>query len=1642
MSKQTRAKFKSIFGRKSSSTDSCSAEDKFGSGLVFSKEVLVEISESNSVINRARALKEFSDVVLAKKLEEHAIDKLLVTIDDLLDASVSIEGRQAALHFLVSLTTGQYQYLGILRTQIFRIILNHNVEEDLDIRITLLKVLTDQGKDISYCEQIGAFLVDFMSKALYSSNAHEFLKLLVNILHYNSSFLDKGIISTLVYNTCKFCDQIDGDRDIENCLLLLDASVRYGGLTSNGISPLIRTLCWTVNIEKFCQPSWNLMRNLTGTNLGHTAIYFMCQLLEDSKNFSNTTLLRGAIFFTGMCIWGSKRVTSLYYDAVHVLPSFKSCLFSADPLVAKEISLSLQRLVKKFGSDQEIVTWDIILDITEMLLKLAEGSGSNEINTLYINVHSIISTIEQLYVENKFNGCSNKLFQILASCAKDRPIHSVLLLLGYYQELVNPSNVDWLEVLKTVFEDFFCKEIKTMIRIEVIKIINTVFRAYHHKHEDDIISVFINDYFLNISNEHDSRVRLEVSKLLSTMLMQCSSTNYPVILNIIESLILGIGSYEPDMKENIKDIEVSVHGLIEAFKEKLFIKSSHNIVNILIILFNHINHHYIHYIKGSSAGLIRKCIFALLLSIRVNDKHCIGLVGSSVNKFSSHVIFKTIQNEEVLLGSYNKMSLDIHDFQNAFDVLLKCLKNELDWLVLECVLENLESQLQNKNLFVYCECNMNKLCSALCNLVNDKMYLNNVRNCPPNMGISELRNLIFPILSVIATYKFLSRDRQFELVSCIEFGLNTHCAQTCVSCLSICILEMEQVMIRLLPSILVKLSQISATAQLAIPVLEFLSTLKEIPSLYTNFVEEQYMSIFAMALSYTDSYRYSPYIVTLAHQIIADWFTRCRLTYRKGFVMLIKKALRSSTLINEKNEKDGDHEKNNEIKLFHEEMTLICLDMMARYSYSNNIRTPRRSNVMELLLSTGISKTWVAENMLITITTCSNIPGHCSSCAVKCDTLDQIVIPSSNLNKRLDGINSSLKSSEMPNLNYLRDENKRELANHDLSINFDEKHDSAYLQNRYDSSILLGKLTEILANPNTDMKMFSPSESLLFSRQGSKSLNTCNSTVDEDEINDSICDNIAIGNLLDDDKSSTAQSTHSLGEAEYLKNDLSNNFFHGGEKSVYNDFKHNLGSEVLNNEGRQLYDSSLLTDNKQQHFTVASSEMQQKCSRNTVSYEYCECSCIGWAEVYIRRPTGNISWIMEIDNSRVDCSLFPDLTMSASSRDYLDLYKKLSCSFQKQETAVLPSEERSTLKGLFRSHSTGSIVNAANLPMKTSHIKLADPSFDNSFNLFPSHNLISPHSNLMKINNDVRSDSCKGDTLSSSHKLFPGYASDSLPETQNRNSINPSFIFLQLFYSTLDISENYPFALQQTEVVDRAMKILDRIPSANTHKFGVLYVSKGQFDSEMAILSNQYGSARYADFISGLGNIINLNASHPIHVFTGGLDSRGKDGNFAYHWKDETTQVIFHIATLMPNKENDVRCVSKKMHIGNNFVTVIYDDTKHGYKFGTIKGQFNYAEIVVRPLEYESNMVFVRFKETIDGLNQAPKIVSDVNLSVLVRQLAIHTNMAVVTELTEKKLTNAFTSNWLERLRQIKRIKTKGLAEVKQNDASQKNDFT
>lgn len=66
---------------------------------------------------------------------------------------------------------------------------------------------------------------------------------------------------------------------------------------------------------------------------------------------------------------------------------------------------------------------------------------------------------------------------------------------------------------------------------------------------------------------------------------------------------------------------------------------------------------------------------------------------------------------------------------------------------------------------------------------------------------------------------------QREMVYCLEQGLIYRCASQCVVALAVCSVEMPDVILKALPVLVVKLTHISATASMAIPLLEFLSSM-------------------------------------------------------------------------------------------------------------------------------------------------------------------------------------------------------------------------------------------------------------------------------------------------------------------------------------------------------------------------------------------------------------------------------------------------------------------------------------------------------------------------------------------------------------------------------------------------------------------------------------------------------------------------------------------------------------------------------------------------------------------------------------------------------------------------------------------------
>lgn len=381
--------------------------------------------------------------------------------------------------------------------------------------------------------------------------------------------------------------------------------------------------------------------------------------------------------------------------------------------------------------------------------------------------------------------------------------------------------------------------------------------------------------------------------------------------------------------------------------------------------------------------------------------------------------------------------------------------------------------------------------------------------------------------------------------------------------------------------------------------------------------------------------------------------------------------------------------------------------------------------------------------------------------------------------------------------------------------------------------------------------------------------------------------------------------------------------------------------------------------------------------------QVCGCWCCGWAEVLVRRPTGNSAWLLRLQND-----LYP---RASDSTDFPlpDVAAIFRCHLVDEEAARSPLRR------------TNSSPEVPDLPLRPDRC-----------DSIPEERTEVPASSFRD----------RGHTVSGGSPASDGPAvgatASSVADLYSAG-MSPRFVFLHLFRSE---SER---ALQLGErEAERSLAVFDLMPTHETHRLGLVYVGGGQAGQEQAILSNTHGSVRYTALLRQLGSLVCLSELDPRRTYVGGLDcsERREDGVHGLCWQDDVTQVVFHVATLMPNGSSDRQRDNKKRHIGNDFVLIVYNDSGEPYDMATFRGKFQHACVVVEPVKLGLNLVSLLGKpEVLELLRPTPEphLVPDTSLAIHVRQIALHANVAC-TSLDPSR--SSSVNNWHARLRHLQRL--------------------
>uniref|UniRef100_A0A8C4NNC3 Tuberin n=1 Tax=Dicentrarchus labrax TaxID=13489 RepID=A0A8C4NNC3_DICLA len=1711
-------KVKGIFGLGPPRPPSKQSETK-PSEFIITTDVIKELQPDCGLSNRVRMMNHVCDLAKTKKFEEHAVEAVWKAVEDMLSPEQPLEARHAVLQLLRAIIQGQGERLGPLRAYFFKVIRDYQpCNEDLSDRLEVFKALTENGKDITYLEEdIARFVLLWMDIGLTS----DFLHVLVNLVKFNSCYLDQNV-SIMVQKICLLCNRTTSSTDIEVALQVLDAVVCYNCLPSDSLTVFIITLCRTVNVKEFCESCWKLMRKVLGTHLGHSAIYTMCRIMEERVYMEDAPLLRGAVFFVGMALWGAHRLPALKNTPTLVLPSFYKAMSCANEVVSYEIVLSITRLIKKYGKELQVVTWDILLGIIERLLQQIQTIGSAELKAI---VYELLTTVEELYEQNGYHGSTEKFFSLVEKCADKRPDASVLTLISYRAQSIQPAKDGWIQSLHRLMEKFFRNEPRGVIRIKVLHILSFVLSTNRQLYEDELIEVVVIPQLSGIAEDRDLAVRKQATQLLVDLAEGCNTHHFTSLLDIIErvasrSLVcsgpLEVSERDPTAESPMEDVRTAILGLLEILQSKLYSLPASHASRVYELLISHLQLHYKNKYCSAIASGIRLQVFDFFLMMRADSLHRLGVPNKDrAMRFSPYCYCDTGEPEKRVsekkpAGSTSPpagspapptapatSAASIRSaylpYAPAFSVLLQCLKMETDWKVLKLVLDKLPWTLQYKVLLLTSPCSLDQLCSTLCyRLISERL-----KKTPEGFSRTDVQLAVVPVLTAITSYhNYLEQSRQRELVQCLETGLIYRCAKQCVVALTMCTVEMPDIMIKLLPALIVKLTHISATVAMASPMLEFLSTLVRLPHLYANFVAEQYVSVFAISLPYTNPSKFNQYIVSLAHHVIAMWFIRCRLPFRKDFVQYITKGLRSnallpfddgheqssfrarSTSLNErpkslraakvakaaaavansssspvKELRDlsamdafrsrsisvsehavrrmhtstttcslGSADENavtqadEGLKTVHLELTETCLDMMARYVFSNFSALPKRSPIAEFLLTGGRSMTWLVGNKLVTITT---------SGGVRTQALLGL-----DMAERLGGGGEMTRSD--PSLHTrITKEAPAKLESQ-----------SSQQQNRA-TRIRVRSMSgghALRTGPAQSLSpLVSPSEGELAAPLSPPS-----------------------GSTLDGLAEFVPILTQGWAEI-FIRRPSGNTSWLMCLENPPSPFSSELGNMPLQELSSVLMAMEGVKEPPTQTASAPASTAAPPPAPVSEPLTQTH-SSIGGKSSSTSSQDDEKSTLEEVSEGAIPIdqpTLGPStpgsqgpelpfqthtqsgLNKSSSSPELQNLPEAFSAAMKSETVPGDTSWPRAPVEGKPQPQqphfekekvegTTGGEVNGLGGQSQGGENIVSSQSGGARMRLeFPAAPAqpgpISPSGGHRPrghtISVSAPSSRRERRTERDSYHSRPGPSN-----TEKIAGLSPSFVFLQLYHSPFFGNEaNKPLLLPKTQVIDRAVKVLDQMPPYDTHKIGVVFVGAGQVNNEVAILSNEYGSNRYAAFLTGLGKLIHLKDCDPDQIFLGGLDQYGDDGEFTYCWHDDIMQAIFHIATLMPNRESDKGCCNKKRHIGNDFVMVVYNDSGEEYKLGTIKGQFNFVEVIIKPLDYECNLVTLQCRKDLEGLvdTTVAKIVSDRNLPLLVRQMALHANMASLVHQYRANPSDAYASKWLARLRHIKRIRTR-----------------
>lgn len=190
-----------------------------------------------------------------------------------------------------------------------------------------------------------------------------------------------------------------------------------------------------------------------------------------------------------------------------------------------------------------------------------------------------------------------------------------------------------------------------------------------------------------------------------------------------------------------------------------------------------------------------------------------------------------------------------------------------------------------------------------------------------------------------------------------------------------------------------------------------------------------------------------------------------------------------------------------------------------------------------------------------------------------------------------------------------------------------------------------------------------------------------------------------------------------------------------------------------------------------------------------------------------------------------------------------------------------------------------------------------------------------------------------------------------------------SFVAPELHLASLRV------AVASSKATEQLLK-LDESNLAQQFKIGVMYCMDGQA-SEEDMYNNDTASPAFHDFMSCVAEKVTLKG---FEKYRAQLDNKSDStGTHSYYTSFEGTEIMFHVSTMLPSTPNNRQQLLRKRHIGNDIVTLIFQEKgAHPFTPATIRSHFQHVFVVVQCLEPCPNTGKMRYQVATSQAESVP----------------------------------------------------------------------